>query len=122
MEGKCPTNWTILAIAFCCLCLYYARLRALVDPVGVEPTTFRLQGGCSPKLSYEPIYNRKYHSLLCILYERALDLQVLPHLLSTYLSYNLDHTHPTVLFHTPKPCPSVVLVWKEGFEPPTSNL
>ncbi len=25
--------------------------------------------------------------------------------------YKLDHSHPTVLFHTPKPCPSVVYVW-----------
>ena len=24
--------------------------------------------------------------------------------------YKLDHTHPTILFHMPKPCPSVVLL------------
>lgn len=24
--------------------------------MGVEPTTFRLQGGCSPKMSYRPIF------------------------------------------------------------------
>ena len=26
----------------------------MVDLMGVEPTTFRLQGGCSPKMSYRP--------------------------------------------------------------------
>ena len=25
--------------------------------------------------------------------------------------YELDHSHPTVLFHTPKPCPSVIFNW-----------
>lgn len=31
------------------LLLLYVPFCLLVDPVGVEPTTFRLQGGCSPK-------------------------------------------------------------------------
>ena len=31
-------------------------LKILVDLMGIEPTTFRLQGGCSPKMSYRPKY------------------------------------------------------------------
>ena len=35
-------------------------------------------------------------------------------IISTIISviYKLDHSRPTVLFHTPKPCPSVVFEYK----------
>ena len=36
----------------------------MVDLMGVEPTTFRLQGGCSPKLSYRPIFRTFNQPLL----------------------------------------------------------
>ena len=51
----------------------------MVPAGGVEPPTARVWTECSSQLSYTGI-----------------------------CKYKLDHTHPTVLFHTPKPYPSVV--------------
>ena len=53
----------------------------MVPAGGVEPPTARVWTECSSQLSYTGI-----------------------------CKYKLDHTHPTVLSHTPKPCPSVVLL------------
>ena len=36
----------------------------MVDPVGIEPTTSGLQDRCSPKLSYEPIYDKTFRVLI----------------------------------------------------------
>ena len=57
----------------------------LVLQVRFELTAKRFWVAFLCRWDTEAYVNRKYHSLLCILYERALDLQALSHLLSTYL-------------------------------------